>query len=229
MGRRTPGALIDIFTLESPFATDIRRVLHQITRAGKEQEVKTVLFTSATTGEGKSTLTALSAITAARKGKRVLIVDSDLRRPVQHTLFQLPREQGVVEGILEGGQLRSFVKKTKLDKLDLLTSGRMTSAPAEVFDAARIVELLEELKFYYDLILIDCAPLLPVSDPMMLAPDVDGVVMVVKAGETDRELVKRGVQILKSADARIIGVVLNNMKRALPHYYNYEYYDGGYY
>ncbi|HKK21192.1 MAG TPA: hypothetical protein VJ983_06960, partial [candidate division Zixibacteria bacterium] len=84
---------------------------------------------------------------------------------------------------------------------------------------------IEELKFYYDLIVVDCPPLLPVSDPMMLASKVDGILVVIKAGATQKEVVKRAVEILNSERDRILGVVLNNMTGSLPYYYDYSYYD----
>lgn len=93
-----------------------------------------------------------------------------------------------------------------------------------MFDSAAIGKLLEEVRFYYDLILVDCAPVLPVSDPMLLASEMDGVILVVKAGTTQREVAKRAASMLQNDKTRLLGVVLNNLSNALPYYYNESYY-----
>jgi len=218
-------SLIDSYNLDSPLATEFRRLLHNIKSVSKTGEVKTVLVTSAVVGEGKSTVTGFLAITAARKHMRTLVIDCDLRRPSMHLLLDLPRERGVTEALAEGVPIRNTIKKTNLDKLDIITAGKISSSPAELFEASTIGEFLSELKFYYDLILIDCAPILPVSDPMMLAQVVDGVLIVIKAGDTQRELVGRATEIIQTGSSRILGVVMNNMKRALPYYYHSSHYS----
>lgn len=218
-------SLIDSYNLDSPFATEFRRLLHNIKTASKTGEVKTVLVTSAVVGEGKSTVTSFLAITAARKQMRTLVIDCDLRRPSLHRLLDLPLERGVAEALAEGIAIRHTIKKTTLDKLDIITAGRITSSPAELFEARTIGEYLSELKFYYDLILVDCAPILPVSDPMMLAQEVDGVLIVIKAGDTQRELVGRATEIIQTGSSRILGVVMNNLKKALPYYYQSSHYS----
>lgn len=222
---KSSGSLVDLVTLDNPITTDFRRLLFHIRNSAKEREIKTVLITSATVGEGKSTVSALLAITAARKGLRTLIVDTDLRRSVQHSMFDLERSKGVVELLVDGIQVRNAVKKARLDKLDLITSGRSSSAPAEIFDAPRIGSILNELKFFYDLIIVDSPPVLPVTEPMALAEEVDGVILVLKLGETDRRLVMRAVDILRSTNGHMLGLVLNNVKQALPSYYDYSSYE----
>ncbi len=217
-------SIIDFFSQESSFATEFRRVLHNLLRTRKVPELKTVLVTSSTLSEGKSTVSSLLAITAAKKGMKTLLVDCDLRRPTLHKLFQLERENGLCEVLTEGMSIKEATKKTEVEKLEVITAGSAFPHPAEIFDSPAIGRLVEEAKFYHDLILLDTAPIVPVSDPMLLAQEVDGVLMVIKAGHTQREVVSRAVDIINGDNSKVVGVVLNNVTHTLPNYYDYDYY-----
>jgi capsular exopolysaccharide synthesis family protein len=221
-------SIIDYFSLESAMATEFRRLLGALQTASTDREVKSVLVTSAMLSEGKSTVCAFLAVTAAKKGLRTLLIDSDLRRPSLHKLFVMPREQGLVDVLSDGVAAKNVVKKTSLDKLDLLTAGKAVAHPAEVFDPGAIGRLVGEMKFYYDLIVVDAAPIIPVSDPMLLAPVVDGVLMVVRAGATQRDVVRRAKEIIGGATSRLLGVVLNNAENSLPYYFDQGYYGYDY-
>ncbi len=225
---RTQLSLVEHYTLESGLATEFRRVLHNLQNLAKTRELKTVMITSSTLAEGKSTVSSFLALTAARKGLRTLLIDGDLRRPSIHKLFALKREAGLCEVLIDGALAKTVIKKTNLDKLDIITSGKPSPQPAEIFDAGMIGRLLNEMKFYYDLIIIDCAPVLPVSDPMLLAHEVDGVLFVVKAGATQREVVRRASEILATGTNRVLGVILNNTDDSLPHYLSQDYYGYDY-
>jgi protein-tyrosine kinase len=221
---RPPLSLVEYYSLESGLATEFRRILHNVQNIGKSRELKTIMVTSSTLAEGKSTVCAFLALTAARKGIKTLLVDSDLRRPSIHKLFAMNRENGLVEVLTNGSAAKTAIKKTALEKLDIITSGRSDPQPAEIFDAGAVGRLVSEMKFYYDLILIDCAPVLPVSDPMLLANEVDGVLFVVKAGTTQRDVVRRASEILATGTNKVLGVVLNNTDDTLPHYLSQDYY-----
>jgi len=221
-------SVIDFFNLESGIATEFRRLLHNIQQLAKEREVKSLLVTSSMLSEGKSTVCAFLAMTAAKKGLKTLLIDSDLRRPTMHKLFVIDREPGLSEALTEGVLARNVVRKTSLNSLDVITAGKPCPIPAEVFDAAAIGRIISEMKFYYDLIITDCAPVIPVSDPMLLSQEVDGVLFVVKAGSTQRDIVVRARDILASSTNRILGVVLNNCDDSLPYYYSHEYYGYDY-
>lgn len=183
------------------------------------------MITSAMLGEGKSTACSFLAIAAAvQTGMKTLIIDCDLRRPVIHKQFGLERGYGLTDIIREGFSLQDALKKTQIDKLDIITAGHLHQHSSEDLDVETVGSVLNELKFYYDFIIIDTAPVLPVSDPMLLASKVDGILLVVKAGETNRKLVVRALDILSKNRDRILGVVLNNMKNALPYYYDHSYY-----
>jgi protein-tyrosine kinase len=217
--------VLEYFDMESPYATEFRRLLHNLNHRAGTEPAKTILITSAVLAEGKSTIASFMAMTAARlKQRRTLLVDCDLRRPTLHQLFSLPREKGVVEILTQNARVKDVIKKTASEHLDVITAGRAVEQPTEVFDSSAIHKLLEEVRFYYDLILVDCAPVLPVSDPMLLASEMDGVLLVVKAGATQREVVKRAVTLLQSSRTNFMGIVLNNFTNILPYYYRESYY-----
>jgi len=217
--------LVDYYDHESSYATEFRRLLHNINGAVPDKKAKTIMVTSALLAEGKSTVVSFLALTAARqKQRKTLLIDCDLRRPTLHYLFSVPREGGVVEAVLDSKKIKDVIKKTEEPNLDLITAGIAVSQPSEIFESGRIRELLDEARFYYELILIDCAPVLPVSDPMLLAPEVDGVILIIKAGSTQREIAKRASGVLKNERSRFLGVVLNNLSNVLPYYYSDSYY-----
>ncbi len=218
-------SVVDFFDLEAPYVTEYRRLLYKMLNNNAGDELKSILVTSAMVGEGKSTICSFLAMTAAaKKGLKTLVVDVDLRRPSIHKLFNVSSNPGMVEVLSKGSDTKRALRKTVMENLDILPAGRVIENPSEIFDPDAIESMIEEMKFYYDLILIDCAPLLPVSDPMLLAPRVDGTLLVVKAGATQRELVERAVGILNPAENKVLGVVINNMNHILPYYYDYDYY-----
>ena len=224
-----PFSVINVFDLEAPYVTEYRRLLYKILSGEAKTEVKSIMVTSAMIAEGKSTICSFIALTASvKKGLKTLVLDADLRLPSVHKLFGLSPEPGLVETLSGALSPKDAIRKTSIDNLDIMPAGRHSSNPTEIFDAEAIGNMIEELKFYYDLIMVDCAPLLPVSDPMMLAPHVDGTILVVKAGATQRELVERATSILNPSQNNVLGVVLNNMNHILPYYYDYDYYHYDY-
>ncbi len=217
--------LFEYFDQESPYATEFRRLLHNLNGVVSGDKTKIILITSAMLAEGKSTIASFLAMTSAGKKKRkTLLVDCDLRRPTIHRLFNLKREVGVVEALTQRKSLKEVTKKTSQEYLDIVTAGKSVSNPTDIFDSSAIHKLLDESRFYYDLILVDCAPILPVSDPMLLAPLMDGVIMVLKAGSTQKEVAERATRLLQNNKANFLGIVLNNISNALPYYYNESYY-----
>ncbi len=226
MSPKKHSSILDFYDIEAPYVTEFRRLLHNMYDGRSNGELKTVMLTSAMLSEGKSTICSFLAITAAlKKGMKTLIIDSDLRRPTINKIFQLKPKAGLKEILVEGYNPRDAISTTSVDKLDVLTAGGYCENPSEVFDADAMGTLFDELKFYYDLILIDAAPLLPVSDPMLLASKVDGTLLVVKAGATQKEVVRRAVEILNPRQNSVIGVAFNNMNHSLPYYYDYGYYQ----
>jgi len=223
---RRPLSILDFYSAEQPFATEFRRLLHRLKRTGDESAIKSLLITSAMLSEGKSTISSFLAVTAARQKEfKTLLIDADLRRPSVHKLFAMDRENGLAEIISDNHNPVDMIKNTEMENLHILTAGKRVPSPTDTFDAEAIGRVVDEMKFYYDVILVDCAPVLPVSDPMLLASKLDAIVLVVKAGATQKEVVERAVEILNSSNHHILGVILNNMNNSLPYYYDYNYYN----
>ena len=222
---RRPLSILDFYSAEQPFATEFRRLLHRIKKNDNETELKSLLITSAMLSEGKSTISSFLAVTAARqKGMKTLLIDADLRRPTVHKFFAMERDNGLTEILADNYNPVDMIKHTEMENLHIMTAGKRVPSPTDIFDAQSIGRIIDEMKFYYDIILVDCAPVLPVSDPMLLASKLDGIVLVVKAGATQKEVVERAVEILSTNNHRVLGIVLNNMNNSLPYYYDYNYY-----
>lgn len=216
---------------ESPLGTEIRRVVSRLKVWQVEQNCKTVMVTSSALGEGKSTFASSLAIGCSEfRGTKTVIVDFDLRRPTIHQLFGLRRSRGVAE-ILSGTQsLRACLKQTPYEELRVLTCGRNSQVNvSSLLNSGRIENLFSELKFYFDVVIVDAPPVIPVSDPLMLGSEIDGALFVVKAGKTQKPVVRRAVQVLQDAGITTLGVIINNVEHVLPYYYDYNFYGYQYY
>ncbi|UCC43296.1 MAG: CpsD/CapB family tyrosine-protein kinase [Candidatus Zixiibacteriota bacterium] len=221
----TPVSIVEYCNSDAPFLTEFRRLLHRLRQPRDREELKSILITSALLAEGKSTVCAVLGVVAAQKGIRTILVDCDLRRPNLHTLLNVPKQMGMSDILAAGQTAKTVTKKTSLDKLDLVTAGLTRFPVGDILDIGSIGDFLSSLKLYYDLVLVDSPPVIPVSDPMLLASAVDGVLMVVKAGATPREVVLRALDILRSNGDKLLGTVLNNLTGSLPAYYDSSHYS----
>jgi capsular exopolysaccharide synthesis family protein len=189
--------------------------------------VKTILVTSATPGEGKSTTLANLAIAFAQTGATVCAVDADLRRPVLAKLFDLDNWAGLTTALIGQTPLDEVLRPSTIPGLTLLSSGPVPPNPAELLGSARMAELLAELTSRFEIVLIDSPPVLAVADAAVLAPRLDGVVMVVRAKGVDRRQVSRAKEALAAVKARLLGVVLTAVPSAgKDGYYYYSYHSG---
>ena len=215
-----------MYDVESPIATELRRLYNNIVKKSKSSPYKSLLVTSSVRGEGKSTLCSYLAITIAQfPQKRVLVVDADLRRPRIHQLFGTKNSEGLADCLAYGIDPLNVVQKTELDNLDVITCGTHTSMPSKLFESDLLADVLDKIKFYYDIVLVDSAPVLAVSDTLFLCNVIDAVLFVVIAGVTPRKIATRAKEVLVDARANIAGVVVNNVTQALPFYYDYQYYS----
>jgi capsular exopolysaccharide synthesis family protein len=202
---------------KSAAAEAYRTLRTNITFASPDKPVHVIMATSTSPDDGKSTTIANLAITFAASGASTMLVDGDLRRPHLHTIFGLPNEQGLTTMVVEmarvatGGTEPTIpLQNTQVANLQVLTSGPVPPNPAEILSSQRMTELLEMLRGKADYVLIDTPPIIAVTDAAVLASRVDGVLLVVNAGKTKRELAIKARDMLKQVNANVIGVVLNN-------------------
>ena len=210
---------------ESPIATELRRLYNNVKAKCSENHFRSFLVTSSVRGEGKSTITSNLAVTIAQFPQtKVLVVDADLRRPRMHTVFGVGNGDGLIDCLGHGVDPLRVVKKTQLPNLDVITTGGKTDAPSKLFESEALSEFFAKMRFYYDIVLVDSAPVLAVSDTLFLSREIEGVLFVVLAGVTPSQVVLRAKESLADARANLIGVVVNNVSQVLPYYYDYKYY-----
>jgi len=189
---------------------------------------KTILFTSGQPGEGKTTTAINTAISLSQLGASVLLVDADLRRPTVHRVFKMKETSGLSTFLSRQVEIDPLIHKLWVPNLSVLPCGAIPPNPAELISSERMRELLRELWVKYDHILIDSPPLINVTDPVILSTMVDGVILVVQAGRSTREVVRRARQELSSVGAKIFGVVLNNLDIKREGYDSYSATYGSY-
>lgn len=210
---------------KSPVAEAYRTIRTNIQFSNVGQELKTIIVTSATPNEGKSTTISNLAVVMAQAGYKVLLMDCDMRTPTQHKLFKLTNK-GLSNCISASEEVREVIQKTGIENLELLASGPVAPNPSELLGSKRMEQLLERLKPDYDYILIDTPPIMPVTDAAVLSGKVDGLVMLVSSGEVTPAAAKEAKQRLLQAGAHILGVILNKVELVHTHGYGYYYYYG---
>ena len=179
-----------------------------------EKPITTLLVTSPAEGEGKSTVLANLAVTFAQAGHKTIIVDCDLRRPAQHDIWKIPNERGLTTMMLEAAALANPpLASTAVENLQVLPSGPLPPAPADLLGSQRMNEIIGLLKARANYILFDSPPVLAVTDAALLGSKLDGVLLVVRAGHTRREHAARAKEALERVHVRIVGAVLSNAPR----------------
>jgi len=185
---------------------------------------KTILITSSQSGEGKTTTTVNTGVSLALLGAKVLIIDADLRRPTAHKKLGLGSSRGLSNFLSQQGvKLHGLIQPSETPNLSLLACGPLPPNPAELISSERMKELLRIAAMEYDHILIDSPPLVSVTDPVILATLVQGVVLVVQGGRSKRAIIRRARQELANVGAKIFGVVLNNVDLEREGYDDYYY------
>lgn len=193
-----------------------------------ERPPQSLTFISAEPGEGKTTVAGNLAISLAQLGKRVLLIDGDMRRPCVHKLFDIADHGAGLANYLAGQQeWRSLVRSTGIGELDSLLCGPVPPNPSELLSSERMQTLIREAMNRYHFVLVDAPPLLNVADGRILATMVQGAILVVKGGATPRELVQRAQSCVRDVGAHLIGVVLNDVNVHHDGYYysGYRYRD----
>jgi polysaccharide biosynthesis transport protein len=194
---------------ESEAYRGVRTALYFSTR-GKGHQV--IQVTSPNPGDGKSTLSANLAVAIAQSGKRVVLIDCDFRKPRVHKIFGVTSDVGLASVITGDSTLAQATQPSGIANLSLLPCGPRPANPAELLTSQRFVEVLDEIKKGYDFVLIDTPPLLAVSDPAVVAPRVDGVLMTIRITSRTRPAAERARETLAALGANVIGVVVNDLQ-----------------
>ena len=234
--------LLSLFLPKARVVEAFRALRTNLFFSGLERDLKTLMITSSTQMEGKTTVAINLAIGLAQLGKRTLLVEADLRNPFLHHAFGIPKEPGMVEVVIGSAPLdeavRSFpdlilgragieglIDRPGIDNLFLLPCGHQPPNPTEFLSAQVTADFLAELREQYDYVVFDAAPILPVSDSSILGAYVDGTLMTVRVGRVARAALKRAKALLEAAKIRVLGVCLTGVKAEVsPDYAEMAYY-----
>jgi polysaccharide biosynthesis transport protein len=238
--------LLSLLSPKSTVAEAYRSLRTNVEFVALEKKVKTVCLTSASLMEGKTTTAINLAITIAQLGKRVLLVEADLRKPFLHHAFGIPRDPGLSEIIIGNREWRECLRSAtdlmlgplgvdrlmsmpNIDKLHLITSGAIPPNPAEFLNSQKMNELIAAFSKEFDFVIFDCPPILPVTDAAILASKTDGAIIVYRVGKIARSALKRSKTILDNVRGQVLGVVLTGLKAEIsPDYEELEYYRYAY-
>jgi succinoglycan biosynthesis transport protein ExoP len=212
----------------SQVAEAYRALRSAIGFAAIDAPLRRIQVTSASKGEGKSTTAVNLATAMAMDGKRVILVDVDLRRPNVHRLLRLESSPGISEVLVGRHAVEGVIKNTHVENLRVVTAGPIPPNPAELLGSHAFADAIESLEKLADVVVFDTPPCMPVTDPLIVASRMDGVVLVLHAGQTRKAGVKHAIELLRRARARVLGVVFNQVQaRKGGYYYHYYYYYGG--
>lgn len=206
---------------KSRVAEAFRGVRTALLFGAKSKNLKVVQITSPDPGDGKSTLSANTAIALANSGKRVLLIDADLRKPKQHRLFGLQRDTGVSSVLAQDMDLIDAVKQVPVPNLDILTAGPKSDQPGELILDPKFEQMLELARERYDFVVIDSPPVLAVTDGSAIAPLADGVILVFRISKRSRPHASQARETLEMIGAKMIGVVVNGLSDQVQYGYSY--------
>jgi capsular exopolysaccharide synthesis family protein len=208
----------------SPITEAYRSLRTNIQFCFPEGDMKVILATSAQPGEGKSTVTSNLAIVMAQSNKKVLLIDCDLRKPKIHTIFGLINKKGLTNALVEGIDYHTLLQSSGIEGITILTAGAKTPRPTEILGSPKMVEIIDELKTEFDVILLDTSPIIPVTDAAVLSRCADGIVLVVEYGRVNYNILQRAKDLLEMGGTRVLGVVFNKIPKFSGQYYYYYYY-----
>ena len=211
---------------ESPHAEAYRVLRTNLLFSRKDDKLNTVAVVSAGAGEGKSTTVCNLATVFAQSGQRVLMVDSDLRRPTLHKLMGVTNTLGLTNYLLKQNTLEEVIQTSKLPSLDFMASGKLPSSSLGILSSAQMKDLINELKQRYDFVFFDSPPIMGVSDASVLASEVDMTLQVIQYRRYPQPMNIRAKQLVEKVGGNLVGIVLNNINMSQDESY---YYYSGYY
>ncbi|RLQ94799.1 CpsD/CapB family tyrosine-protein kinase [Falsibacillus albus] len=206
---------------KSPVSEQYKTIRTNIQFSAVDQEMRSIMVTSAGPGDGKSTTVANLAVVFAQQGNKVLLVDADLRKPTVHYTFGVTNVRGLTNVLSNQLEIEDAAVSTEVDDLFILTSGPIPPNPAELMGSRLMKNFLEKAYEQFDIVLFDTPPVLVVTDGQVLSNHCDGTVLVVSSGRTEMEAAGKAKDILENTKSKLLGVVLNNKKAKDTSYYYY--------
>ena len=220
--------LDEIISIKNPQAHEVEAyhtLRTNLLFSGLDQPLHSLLITSPLSESGKTTTVGNLGVTIARTGARVLIVDSDLRRPRLHRVFRVSNALGLTSLMVDDNiQPEEIIQKTGEANLYLLTSGPIPPNPSELISSRKFQEIIATLKDNFDFLILDSPPVLAVSDPALLSRYVDGTLLVIDFGRVPKDMAQKAREQLDNVNARIVGVLLNKIPANGQNYYYQTYY-----
>ncbi|WP_214874804.1 CpsD/CapB family tyrosine-protein kinase [Exiguobacterium sp. CH10] len=221
--RETKRSLITLVNPQSPIAEQYRTIRTNLQFTSLGADLQTIVVTSASPGEGKSTTASNLAIVYAQLGKRVLLVDCDMRKPTAHFTFQLPGQLGLSTVLAKRTTLERSIQATQVPKLSMLPAGPIPPNPSELLASPMMKRVLEEIKQSYDMIILDAPPIMQVADSRIVASEADGTILVIGCDNSNRDYVLKAKEQLELSGANILGLVMNKRDKGKERHYHYKY------
>lgn len=213
--------LITKLSPRSPISEQYRTIRTNLQFASADEELQTILLTSAGPVEGKSMTTANLAVVYAQQGKKVLLVDADLRKPTVHYTFRLDNLKGLSNVLIGEATLQGAAVPSDVDNLDILSCGPIPPNPSELLGSKRMQRMITEAREIYDIVIFDTPPVLAVTDAQVLSATVDGTILVVRSKKTEIGAAQKAVEALQAVNAKVLGTVLNDRDKKDANYYYY--------
>lgn len=218
-----PKHLLNFAGDESVTAEAFRSLRTNLSFVSPDNPIKTIILSSTGPSEGKSLTIANLAMSYAQMGKKTLLIDTDLRRPVQHHIFGVKREPGFSDLFAENSDFTSIIRETPHKNFYLITAGMFTPNPAELLASHKMTTLIDYFKSHFDIIFFDTPPVVAVTDSVLLGTKIDGLLFVIRSQKTSREAALHAISNMKNVGVKCLGAVLNDINLS-HHYSSYGYY-----
>ncbi|GKS82323.1 tyrosine protein kinase [Ligilactobacillus pabuli] len=216
---------VQLVTVSEPKSMDAEQfntIRTNIQFSGVDSEIKSLMLTSATASDGKSTVAANIAASFAKQGKRTLLVDADMRRPTLEATFKTFGSKGLSNYLTQKDvDVNEIIKKTTLPNLFIITSGPIPPNPSELMGSKKMNALVKLLRDQLDIVIFDAPPILSVTDGQILANKIDGTILVVRQNCTEKSAIVQAVDLIKQVNGKILGAIINDVEKKDTGYYGY--------